>query len=129
MTLIRFTNDHEWIRFDAQETGTIVTVGITDYAQQNLGDIVFVELPTPGSSFHRGQEVAVIESIKAAAEIYAPIDGQIQAINTVLNDEPSMVNTDPTGAGWLFTIQLAIPSQLDELMDDDAYQSYVENLT
>ena len=128
MTLIRFTKDHEWIRFDAEEIGTIITVGITDYAQQNLGDIVFVELPTPGSSFHRGQEVAVIESIKAAVEIYAPLDGQIQDINTLLNDQPSMINTDPMNVGWLFTIRLAIPSQLNELMDEDAYQSYVETL-
>lgn len=116
----KFTRDHEYIRIDGQ-TGT---VGITSYAQEQLGDIVFVELPTVGRKVKKGDEVAVVESVKAASEIYAPVSGTVLAINEALNDDPGLVNQDPAGSGWMFTIAVDMPAELDTLMDDAAYAAH-----
>jgi glycine cleavage system H protein len=116
----KFTKDHEYIRLDGQ-TGT---VGITDYAQEQLGDIVFVELPAVGKKVKKGDEVAVVESVKAASEIYAPVSGTVLAINEALNDDPGLVNQDPAGAGWILTIAVDAPAELDLLMDDAAYAAH-----
>jgi glycine cleavage system H protein len=116
----KFTKDHEYIRLDG-ETGT---VGITSYAQEQLGDVVFIELPTVGKKVKKGDEVAVVESVKAASEIYAPVSGTVLAINEALNDDPGLVNQDPAGAGWMFTIAVDAPEELDALMDDAAYATH-----
>lgn len=121
---IKFTKDHEWIRIDG-DTGT---VGITDYAQHQLGDIVFVELPEIGREVEQGNEAAVVELVKAASEVYAPADGEVIAVNQALAEEPALVNTEAEGAGWFFRIRLANPGQLDELMDQEAYQGYLKGL-
>lgn len=113
----KFTKDHEYIRVD----GSTGTVGITSYAQEQLGDIVFVQLPTVGKKVKQGDEVAVVESVKAASEIYAPVSGTVLAINEALNDDPGLVNQDPSGSGWMFTIAVEAPAELDGLMDDAAY--------
>lgn len=124
MSMLRFTKDHEWIRVDG-ETGT---VGISDYAQQQLGDIVFVELPEIGHVVSQGGDAAVVESVKIATEVYAPVDGEVTEVNTPLNDEPATVNADPMGNGWFFKLRVTNLSQLDGLMDEAAYQRYVEEL-
>ncbi|MBI1206468.1 MAG: glycine cleavage system protein GcvH [Azospirillum sp.] len=124
MSILRFTKDHEWIQV---EDG-IGTVGITDYAQHALGDLVFVELPELGREVVQGGEVAVVESVKAASEVYAPVDGEVVEANPGLTDEPAIVNTDPQGAGWFFKLRLSEPAQLDALMDEDAYKSFLEGL-
>lgn len=119
MTL-RFTNDHEWIRLEGGNAGT---VGITPFAQEQLGDIVFVELPKVGRKVKQGEEVAVIESVKAAADCKAPVSGTIIAVNTALDDDPATVNRDALGAGWFFKLELDQPAQLDGLLDQSAYQA------
>lgn len=124
MSTIRFSKDHEWIRVE----GDIGTVGITDYAQQQLGDVVFVELPEIGRQVEAGQEAAVVESVKAASEVYAPVTGEVVAANEALRDSPGLVNEQPLGEGWFFRIRLTDPSQLDALMDESAYGAYVEGL-
>lgn len=116
----RFTKDHEYIRLD----GSTGTVGITSYAQEQLGDIVFVELPAVGKKVKQGDEVAVVESVKAASEIYAPVSGTVLAINEALNDDPGLVNQDPAGSGWMFTIAVDTPAELATLMDDAAYAAH-----
>jgi glycine cleavage system H protein len=120
--MIKFTKDHEWIRV---ENG-IGTVGITDYAQGQLGDVVFVELPALGRAVEQGKEVAVVESVKAASEIYAPVSGTIIEINHALGDQPGTVNEDAAGNGWFFKIALSKPGELDGLMDEAAYKSFTE---
>ncbi|MBC2858242.1 MULTISPECIES: glycine cleavage system protein GcvH [Stappia] len=120
----RYTEDHEWITVE----GDVATVGITDYAQQQLGDVVFVELPEVGRKVSKGDEAAVVESVKAASEVYAPLDGEIVEANGVLADEPGKVNEDPEGAAWFVKIRLADTSQLDSLMDEAAYKAHVEGL-
>ncbi len=120
----KYTEDHEWVAID----GDIVTVGITDYAQKALGDIVFVETPDVGDDVSAGDETGVVESVKAASEIYAPVSGEVVEINGDLEDEPSKVNTDPTTDGWMFKIKLTDTSELDAMMDADAYKAYVEGL-
>ncbi len=117
---VKFTADHEWV----QITGNLARVGITDYAQEQLGDVVFVELPAVGATFAQGKEAAVVESVKAASDIYAPLSGTIAAVNDGLPDNPSLVNTDPQGDGWFFEITLSNPSELDGLMDEAAYQAH-----
>jgi glycine cleavage system H protein len=124
MTQIRYTKDHEYIRLD----GEIGIVGISDYAQSQLGDVVFVELPTVGAKLEQGGEVAVVESVKAASEIFAPASGEVIAINATLDNEPSLVNEDATGKGWLFRLKLSNPSQLDSLMDEAAYQEFLKSI-
>jgi len=118
MSAIRMTDDHEWIRMDSDGSGT---VGITQYAQEQLGDIVFVELPEIGRRLQKGDDAAVIESVKAAAECKAPVSGTVTEVNTALADEPGKVNLDPTGAGWFFKLRLDDPKELDALMDEAAY--------
>ncbi|MCC4244076.1 glycine cleavage system protein GcvH [Stappia indica] len=120
----RYTEDHEWITVN----GDVATVGITDYAQQQLGDVVFVELPEVGRKVSKGDEAAVVESVKAASEVYAPLDGEIVEANGALADEPGKVNEDPEGAAWFVKIRLADTSQLDSLMDEAAYKAHVEGL-
>lgn len=118
---IHFTKDHEWIRVEGDEA----VVGITAYAAEQLGDVVFVELPATGKSFGQGDEMAVVESVKAASEVYAPVSGEIVAVNDALEDAPQTVNEAPTGDGWFVRIKLADKSQLDGLMDEAAYNQHI----
>ena len=120
----KYTEDHEWIIVD----GDTATVGVTDYAQQQLGDVVFVETPDAGSAVSKGGDAGVIESVKAASEIYAPATGEIVEGNEALADDPAMINTAPEDAGWLFKMTLSDASELDDLMDEAAYKSYLEGL-
>ena len=120
----KFTKEHEWIQV---ENG-VGTVGITDYAQTQLGDVVFVELPQIGRALEQGKEAAVVESVKAASEIYAPVSGTVTEVNAALGDQPGKVNDDSGGAGWFFKLKLAKPAELDSLMDEAGYKSYIEGL-
>ena len=124
MANVRFTSDHEWVRIE-DDTGV---VGITDYAQEQLGDIVFVELPAVGTRLERGAEAAVVESVKAASEVYAPVSGEIVAINEELAGDPSKVNTDAMGDGWFFKIRFADPAEIEDLMKSAAYKELVAGL-
>lgn len=119
-----FTDEHEWIEVD----GTSATVGITDYAQGQLGDIVFVETPDVGKALTKGGDAAVVESVKAASDVYAPVSGTVTGGNPALADDPALVNSDPEGEGWFFKLTLDDPSQLDGLMDADAYKAFVAGL-
>jgi glycine cleavage system H protein len=121
MATLRFTKDHEWVRQD----GDIATVGITDYAQEQMGDVVYVELPEVGRQVEQGREAAVVESAKAASEVYAPVSGEIVEVNDVLAGDPAQVNADAMGGGWFIKIRLADPKQLDGLMDEAAYKAFV----
>ena len=123
MTLIKYTEDHEYISID----GDIGTVGITGYAQEKLGDVTFVELPASGEKVKQGSPVAVVESVKAASDIYAPVSGTIIEVNAALNDTPELINQDAEGAAWIFKLQLADKSELDKLMDRDAYLAYAKS--
>jgi glycine cleavage system H protein len=124
MSTVKFTDEHEWIRLD----GDIATVGITDYAQNQLGDVVYVELPKPGQKVEKGQQAAVVESVKAASEVFAPVTGEVVEANQALVDEPATVNADPMGRGWFMKLRLADTSQLDGLMDEPGYKKFVEGL-
>jgi glycine cleavage system H protein len=119
---VYYTREHEWIGVD----GDAATVGITDFAQGQLGDIVFVELPTAGQQVSKGGEAAVVESVKAASDVYAPVSGEIIEANEAVSEDPSLVNSDPEGEGWFFRLRLSDPSELDGLMDADAYKSFCE---
>jgi len=119
-----FTNDHEWIDVD----NDTATVGISDYAQGQLGDVVFVEMPAPGTELARGKEAAVVESVKAASDVYAPVSGTVTATNPLLEEEPGLVNTAAESDGWFFKLRLANPGELDGLMDAAAYQAFVATL-
>jgi glycine cleavage system H protein len=119
-----FTDEHEWIDVD----GDIATVGITDYAQGQLGDIVFVELPAVGTAVAKGKDAAVVESVKAASDVYAPIDGEVTETNGALEEDPALVNTDPQGEGWFFKMTIADAGQLDGLMDEPAYKAFIDSL-
>ena len=119
---VYYTEEHEWIRVEGDEA----IVGITDFAQGQLGDIVFVELPEAGRQVVKGGEAAVVESVKAASDVYAPVDGEIVEPNPALGDDPSLVNSDPEGEGWFFRLRLADPSQLDGLMDADGYKAFAD---
>lgn len=121
---IKFTKDHEWIRVE----GTVGVVGITDYAQHALGDIVFVELPEIGKQVTKGSDAAVVESVKAASEVYAPVGGEVIEVNSALADEPVLVNTSALDKGWFFKLRIADPAELEDLMDEAAYESYVGSL-
>lgn len=119
-----FTKDHEWIRID----GETATVGITDHAQEQLGDIVFAEVPETGRHLSKGQEAAVVESVKAASDVYSPVSGDVVDGNSKVVDDPSIVNSDPEGEGWFFKLKLNNPSELDGLMDEAAYRDWVKTL-
>lgn len=119
-----FTEDHEWIEVE----GDAGTVGITDYAQGQLGDITFVELPEVGATVSKGDSVSVVDSVKAASDVYTPVSGTVVDANTALADEPELVNTDAEKSGWLFRITLSDPAELGDLMDEAAYKIYVESL-
>lgn len=124
MAETRFSKEHEWIRLDG-DTGT---VGITDYAQSQLGDVVFVEVPEIGKKVTKGGQAAVVESVKAASEVYAPASGEVSASNTALADNPGLVNSSAMGDGWFFKLKLSNKAELGELMDEAAYKAYVAGL-
>lgn len=124
MPVIRFTQEHEWI---GVEDG-LGTVGITDYAQKQLGDVVFVELPAVGMTVTRGDPAAVVESVKAASEVYAPASGEVVAVNDALADGPELVNTEPMDGGWFMKIRLSDEGELAEMMDEEAYQAMLRSL-
>jgi glycine cleavage system H protein len=119
-----FTDEHEWVDVE----GDVATVGITDYAQGQLGDIVFVELPAVGTAVEKGKDAAVVESVKAASDVYAPISGEVTETNPALEDDPSLVNSAPEGEGWFFRMTIADSGQLGGLMDAAAYQDFVASL-
>ncbi|ABQ69051.1 glycine cleavage system protein GcvH [Rhizorhabdus wittichii] len=119
-----FTEDHEWITVN----GGTATVGITDYAQAQLGDIVFVELPAAGANVAKGGEAAVVESVKAASDVFAPVTGTVSEINAALEEDPALVNSAPEGDGWFFKLALADPAELEGLMDAAAYKAFCEGL-
>ncbi|NFV81466.1 glycine cleavage system protein GcvH [Magnetospirillum aberrantis] len=121
---IYFTKDHEWINVE----GNVGTVGITDYAQHALGDVVFVEVPEAGRGLTKGGDAAVVESVKAASEVYSPVSGTVVEGNAALAEQPAMVNEDPEGAAWFFKVELSNPAELDELMDRAAYDAFVAGL-
>ena len=123
MTLY-FTKDHEWISVE----GDSATVGITDYAQAQLGDVVFVEVPPAGTEVAKGKEAAVVESVKAASDVYAPVSGQVIEGNGALEADPALVNTSPEAEGWFFKLKLSDPAELQGLMDANAYKAFVESL-
>jgi glycine cleavage system H protein len=124
MSQVRFTKEHEWVRME----GDTAICGISDFAQKALGDIVYVELPAVGKKASQGGEVAVIESAKAASEIYAPLDGEVIAANENLSSNPAEVNSAAMGAGWIFKLKPTNKAQLDSLMDEAAYQAYLKTL-
>jgi len=119
-----FSKDHEYVRME----GDVAVVGITKYAQEQLGDIVFVELPEVGRTLAKGDEAAVVDSVKAAAEVYAPVGGKVVEVNTELNKNPALVNEDAEGGAWFFKLRVAEPDELAELMDADAYAAFAEGL-
>lgn len=121
----RYTKDHEYIRVEG-DTGT---VGITDYAQSQLGDVVYVELPELGKTVAKGTEAAVVESVKAASEVYAPVSGEVTAVNSELEGAPGRVNEDPIARGWFFKLKLKDPSELDGLMSEAQYEDYVKSIS
>jgi glycine cleavage system H protein len=124
MATMKFTKDHEWIRAE----GSSGVVGISDYAQAQLGDLVFVELPDVGKKLAKGDEAAVIESVKAAGEVYAPVSGEVSEVNDALGDDPTKVNTDALGGGWIFKMSIDDEGELGGLMDEAAYAKFVETL-
>ena len=119
----KFTEDHEWLIVE----GDIATVGITEHAQDALGDVVFVELPEVGKTFAQKEVAGVVESVKAAADVYMPIDGEITEVNEALRDDPALANSDPLNAGWFFKVKLSNPAQLDALLDETAYAKFAES--
>lgn len=124
MAEVKFTDQHEWLLID----GDVAKVGITDYAQEQLGDVVFVELPQPGTEFNQGDEAAVVESVKAAAEVYAPVTGEIVEANNGLEDDPAVINSDAQGEGWFFTIKMSDAGELETLMDEAGYKDFIAGL-
>ncbi len=125
MSAVKYTKDHEWIRMEDDEVGV---VGITDYAQDQLGELVYVELPAVDKEFGAGGDAVVVESVKAAGEVKVPVSGSIVEVNESLVDEPEKVNNDPMGAGWFIKMKVTDPSELDDLMDEDAYKQYTDEL-
>lgn len=122
--MIKFTEEHEWLEVE----GDVATVGITDYAQNALGDVVFVELPEVGATYEKGDEVSVVESVKAASEVYAPLAGDIVEVNEALEGEPALVNTAAMDGGWFFKMKIADMGELDDMMDETAYNEFIEGL-
>ena len=123
MSGLKYSKEHEWVRLD----GDVATVGISDFAQSQLGDVVFVELPEIGRAVAKDGDAAVVESVKAASEVFAPVSGEIVEVNGSLEDDPELVNKAPTGDGWFMKIRLSDPSELDSLMDEAAYAAFVES--
>ena len=121
---VKFSRDHEWVRIE----GSTAVVGISDYAQQQLGDVVYVELPEVGRKLEQGKEAAVVEAVKAASEVYAPLTGEVTAANNELTAEPARINSEPLGGGWFFKMTIADPKQLDQLMSEAQYADYVAGL-
>ncbi len=121
---VYFTKEHEWIRVE----GDTATIGITDHAQEQLGDIVFAEVPETGRRVSKGQEAAVVESVKAASDVYAPVSGEVVEGNQAVADDPALVNTDPEGEGWFFKLKLDNPGELEGLMDENSYREWVKTL-
>jgi glycine cleavage system H protein len=121
MSTVKYSKEHEWISVD----GDVATIGITQHAAEQLGDLVFVELPAIGKTVAPGDEAAVVESVKAASEVYAPLSGEVVEINSVLEGEPGKVNEAPEGEGWFLKLKLSAPSELDDLMDEAAYKAFV----
>ncbi len=117
---IKYTPDHEWIKLD----GGIATVGITHHAQEALGDVVFVDLPEVGKSYAQKDAAGVVESVKAAADVYMPVSGEVTEVNETLRADPALANTDPLGTGWFFKVKLSDPSQVDALMDETSYSKF-----
>ena len=124
MATVKYTKDHEWVRIE----GDTVVVGITDYAQSQLGDVVYVELPEIGRRVQKGKEAAVVESVKAASEVFAPLSGEVVAVNSELSGEPGRINSDPMGEGWFMKLRIANAKEMDDLMDEKAYNGFVEGL-
>ena len=122
MSDLKYTDEHEWVRVE----GDVAVVGISDYAQEQLGDVVFVELPDIGKGVEKGGEAAVVESVKAASEVYAPVSGEVVDVNEPLNDDPALVNRSPTADGWFLKIRMSDPSELDKLMDEAGYLKFVQ---
>jgi len=122
--MIRYSKEHEWIRVE----GEVATVGITQYAQEQLGDVVFVEVPQAGRKVAKGEACAVVESVKAASDIYAPVSGEVVEANAALADSPGDVNAEPMGKGWFFKLRLTNRGELDSLLDEAGYAAYVKNL-
>ena len=121
----RYTEDHEWVRVEDDD---IAVVGITDFAQDQLGELVYVELPEAGATVSRGDNAAVIESVKAAGEVKSPVSGRIEEVNDALSDAPETVNDDPTGAGWFYKVRISNAGELEGLMDEDAYAAHIKDL-
>jgi glycine cleavage system H protein len=124
MSIARFTTDHQWVRID----GADAVVGITDYAQTQLGDIVHVDLPEVGKRIEKGKEIAIVESVKAASELYAPISGEVTDVNTALADDPTKINADPMGEGWFLKLRVLDARELDVLMDEASYRKFIDTL-
>jgi glycine cleavage system H protein len=124
MASVKYTEEHEWVRIE----GDVGTIGITAYAQEQLGDVVFVEVPAVGRKVAKGESIAVVESVKAASDIYAPVAGEVVEANAALADTPGDVNIEPMGKGWFFKLKLANPGELDGLMDEKAYEAFVKGL-
>ena len=125
MTAARYTREHEWVRLD----GEVATVGISGYAQEQLGDVVYVELPVIGRQVEKGEEAAVVESVKAAAEVYAPVAGEVVAVNGALEGAPGTVNQDAEGGGWFFKLRVTEAADLAGLMTEDQYQEFLETIS
>jgi glycine cleavage system H protein len=124
MSTVYFTKDHEWIKVD----GDVGTIGVTDYAQHALGDIVYVELPEIGAAVAKGAEVAVVESVKAASEVFSPVSGEVLSINGAIVDQPGLINESPEDTAWFYTARLTVASELEGLMDRAAYDEYLASL-
>ena len=124
MSGIRFAKDHEWVKVE----GDVATIGISPYAQEQLGDVVFVDLPAVGKKIEKGKELAVVESVKAASEVYAPVSGEVVEVNAALGDTPGTVNEDALGKGWFAKVKMSNKAELDALMDEAAYKTFCEGL-
>ena len=124
MAELRYSEDHEWVRVE----GDIAVIGISDYAQEQLGDVVFVELPDRGRSVAKGEEAAVVESVKAASEVYAPVSGEVVEVNEPLADDPGLVNREPTAGGWFIKVRMTDPGEVEALLDEAAYAGFVSTL-
>jgi len=122
MSDMRYSKEHEWVRVD----GDVATIGISHHAQEQLGDVVFVELPEVGRTVEQNAAMAVVESVKAASDVYAPISGEVVEVNNALSDDPALVNSDAEGAGWFCRLRVAKPAELEGLMDADAYRAFAE---